>query len=238
MLQWYDGNVSGEWINFNAVNSIGGTTTGSAGVNSGTTGTGFEFFISDGVNFRIANLSGAAWAALVTAAGSGYVQATTTATAGTGNSTWTPIVGGSLGTFTVGTAGSGYTIPPLVLLPAPPAPGVAATAYATLSTGTVSAITIDIAGAGYLTAPPVTIIPSPWDPAFLAGSIKPAAATVALAGSGTVTAVLLNNFGQPLGAGPTITINGAGTSATVATVPASGSWVAAATARVFLQQMP
>ena len=174
--------------------------------------------VSDGFNVRIANTTDTAYAATVSAAGSGYVQSSTTVTAGTGNSVWVPIVGGALGTFTVGTAGSGYTIPPRVFIPYPPAPGVPATAYATLSTGTVSAVTIDQAGAGYLTAPPVLLIPDPADPST---NIVNAAATVALTGAGTLTAVLLSNFGEPLTTAPTLTVNGVGSSATATTVPAS-----------------
>src|SRR6266550_923163 len=86
-IQWYDGNVTGQWINFKAPGAFD------------------QKIRSDGVNFRVANLSDSAYGGIVSAAGSGYVQATTTITAGTGNSTWQPVIGGGL-TATIAAAGS------------------------------------------------------------------------------------------------------------------------------------
>lgn len=217
-IQWFDP-VQQMWINM--------TTLGAA----------FAMVVkSDGFNFRVANLSGAAYAATVGAAGTGYAQATTTITAGTGNSTWRAIVGGALGTFTIVAGGAGYSMPPNVFLPAPPSPGVAATATAALTSGAVSGITIRNAGAGYLTAPPVTIVPNPFDPNFLNGTItSQATATVALAGAGTLTAAQLVNFGQSLSAGPTLTVSGAGSSATALTTPLTASWVAPANDVITMQ---
>jgi hypothetical protein len=193
--------------------------------------------LSDGFNFRVMNLSASAYGATVTGAGSGYSQATATVTAGTGNSTWVPVIGGALGAFTVGAGGGVYTIPPIVVIPPPPYPGVQATAHATLTSNAVSAVTIDAAGAGYLVAPPITIVPCPWDPNYLAGLITSnATATVALTGSGTLTAVLLTNFGENLSSAPTLTVNG-GTSGTATPLPASGQWVAAAGMTVTMQQL-
>lgn len=203
------------------------------------TGPGAAFqqrITSDGFNWRVINLSAGAYAATVTGAGSGYASATTTVTAGTGSSTWVPVVGGALGTFTVTAGGAGYTLPPNVFIPAPPYPGVAATATAALSGGAVNAITIRTAGAGYLVAPPVVIVPNVFDPAYINGTITSnATATVALAGAGTLTAVLLTNFGVNLASAPTLTVSGAGSSATAETVPASGGWVAAANDVITLQ---
>jgi hypothetical protein len=65
------------------------------------------------------------------------------------------------------------------------------------------------------------IIPDSTDPAYLAGSIVNATATVVLTGSGTLTGLLLKNFGQPLTTAPTLTVNGVGTSATATTNPAT-----------------
>lgn len=178
--------------------------------------------ISDGVNWRVNNLSNAAYGGLVTAAGSGYAQASTTVTAATGNSTWQPIIGGALGAFTVVAGGAGYTEPPLVLIPPPPYPGIAATATSALTAGAVSSITIRTAGAGYLTAPPITILPVQNDPAYISGAITAnATATVVLTGAGTLTGLLLVNFGQLLTTAPTLTVNGAGTLATATTNPAA-----------------
>lgn len=173
---------------------------------------------SDGQNFRIANLTGCPVAAVVTAQGSGYAQSTTTVTAnGTGGSTWLPIIGGAISTsVTVGTAGSGYTIPPIVYFPAPPAPGVQATGYATLSTGTVSGITVTNQGAGYTVAPVPVILPSPFDPNI--ANIVPAAATTTISGNaGKLCAVLCTNPGTSV-AVPTLTVTGAGSSATATAV--------------------
>jgi hypothetical protein len=177
---------------------------------------------SDGFSWRVANLSDWWYGGIVTAAGTGYVQSSTTITAGTGNSTWVAIVGGALGTFTQVTAGSGYTKPPIVFIPTPPPPGVAATATAALGTGgaagTVASITIRTAGAGYLVAPPVILYSDPTDPST---AIVPATFTVALTGAGTVTAALLVNGGQLLTTAPTLTVNGVGSSATATTNPAT-----------------
>lgn len=198
---------------------------------------------SDGVNYRVVNLSDAAYGGLVTAAGSGYAQASTTVSPSAGNSTWTAVVGGALGTFTVNTglgmfAGSGFSMPPIVIIPSPPSPGVPATATAALTSGAVSSVTIRQAGAGYLTPPPIYLAPNPTDPAFLAGAVNlptpnPGLVTVALAGAGTLTAVLLNNFGAAQTTAPTLTVAGVGTGATATTNPATV--VAAANDVLFIQ---
>ncbi len=214
----YNDPVRQEWVNW--------TTVGS---------TFSQRVRSDGVNWRVNNLADAAYAGTVTAAGTSYVQASTTVTPGTGNSTWVPIVGGAVATGSVTASGKGFTIPPLVLIPDPPSPGVPATAVAVLSSGTVSSITVVNAGAGYLVAPVPTILPVQTDPAFLAGSITNATATLTLTGAGTLTAVLLGNFGQPLTTAPTLTVAGVGTTATVTTVPAAV--VAAANDTITLQPL-
>lgn len=191
---------------------------------------------SDGANWRVNNLSDAAYAATVTAAGSNYVQSSTVVTAGTGNSSWVPIVGGAVATGSITAAGHGYTLPPIVMIPPPPPPGVPATGIAVISSGSVTSITIINAGAGYPTAPVPTIVPDQTDPAFLSGAITSnATATLTLTGSGTLTAVLLGNFGQLLTTAPTLTVAGAGTLATVTTVPATV--VAAANDTITLQPL-
>ena len=119
--QWFDP-VTQQWINFFAIGTAWGT-----------------ILKSDGFNLRIANLTDTAYGGIITTPGTGYVQASTSITAGTGNSTWLPIVGGALGTFTVVNGGSGYSMPPQVFIPNPPPPGICATATAALSSGVVSA---------------------------------------------------------------------------------------------------
>ena len=70
-------------------------------------------------------------------------------------------------------AGAGFTVPPIVLIPSPtPAGingsvgGVPATAYATLSAGTVASVSLVNFGAGYAFAPTAVLIPSPYDTAL------------------------------------------------------------------------
>jgi hypothetical protein len=215
-IQWFDGNVTGQWINFAAPAA-------------------FSMMVrSDGVNFRVANLSTSAFTGIVTGAGTNYVQSTTTITAGTGNSTWIPVVGGAL-SATITTAGVGYTKPPLLFIPEPPFPGVCATAHTVLTSGAVSSVVFGQAGAGYLAAPICTVVPDPFDPALATGGITTAAViTLALTGAGTLTAALLVNFGAPLATAPTLTVSGVGTSATATTSPATV--VAAANMVVTLQR--
>ena len=175
--------------------------------------TGPEYIHSDGQNIRIANLTGCPIGAVVTAGGTNYVQASTTCTASAGGSTWQPIVGGALNTsVSIVAAGSGYTIPPVLLIPAPPSPGVQATAYAVISSGTVSAVTVTNQGAGYPTVPAITVLPDPYDPNY--GSVTNASLTAALTGSGAVTALLCTGNGAPQSSAPTLTIAGVGASAT------------------------
>jgi hypothetical protein len=172
---------------------------------------------SDGFTRRVANLTGCPVAAVVTNGGTGYVQASTTITASLGNSEWQAVVGGAVGTIVVSTAslgaGSGYSIAPDVFIPAPPSPGVQATAVATVSSGTISGISVVNAGAGYVTAPSITILPNPLDPNFEDGTVQNyGIATATLTGSGIIKAVLCTNPGTPVTACPSLTIGGAGAS--------------------------
>lgn len=181
---------------------------------------------SDGFAYRVANLTGCPTAAVVTNGGTaGYAQATTTVTPSTGNSQWQPVIGGQLSlTPTIVTVGSGYGMPPLVLCPFPPPPGIPASFTATISGGQLSAITTVNQGAGYPAAPALTILPNPFDPNFLAGGIVNATATVALvaasgsATAGKLTGLLCLNPGVSLAAAPTLTVTGAGNSATATAV--------------------
>lgn len=173
-----------------------------------------QYIQSDGFNARVANLTGCPVAAVVTNAGTGYVQATTTCVAGSGNSTWYPIVGGLVSVTTILNAGSGYGITPLVFIPAPPAPGVQATAYATLTSNTVSGITFINQGAGYTSAPVAAILPNPTDPNLGVSAIVNATVTLGTFGAGSIAAILCTNPGTSLTAAPSLTIAGAGASAT------------------------
>ncbi len=197
MLQWLDP-VSGQWSPIETARGHWG------------------FVNSDGNNYRVANLSGTVIGATITDAGSGYTSAPVV-TASAGGSTWKAIIGGAVGAVTVGTAGSGYGLAPLVLFDAPPAGGIQATGYATISSGAVSSITVTTAGAGYTVAPGITIVTNPLDPNLNVNPITPALATCVLAGSGTVTAVVPTYNGSALTSVPTLTFTGGGGSAAAAT---------------------
>lgn len=175
-------------------------------------------FWSDGYNIRIANLTGCPVAAVVTNAGSGYSQATTTCTSsGSGGSTWQPVVGGALSVTSVTVAGSGYGVPPVLLIPPPPSPGVQATGYCTITGGSVTGVTLNNVGAGYLSAPTPVIVPSPFDPNLNVGTIVQAQATLATVNAGSITAVLCTNSGNAVSSAPTLTISGTGGSNAAAT---------------------
>lgn len=201
--------------------------------------------ISDGFNYRVANLTSCPVGAVITNGGSAanYVQATTTVTPSTGNSKWQPIIGGQVSTTaTIDTAGSGYGMPPLCYIPAPPAPGLPAVFKAAITNGTVSSLTCIDQGAGYPTAPTITLLPNPYDPNFLAGaSITQATAHLTLvaasgsASAGKLTGLVCTNSGVSQATMPTLTIAGAGSSAAATVVPlwtATGMSITAAGATV------
>lgn len=174
---------------------------------------------SDGFNVRVANLTGCVVGATVTNGGTAYVAGSTTITPSTGNSTWAAVVGGAVATSggtSITAVGAGYGVAPLVFVDAPPAPGVQATAVANISGGTVTSLTWVNQGAGYTTAPNITILTNPADPNLLAGtSITAATAVASLTGSGNITAAILTNSGAPVASSMTLTVTGAGTTATV-----------------------
>lgn len=198
--------VTGTWVNF---------AVGDTGIQ----------VMSDGVNYRVANLTGAVLSTTITSAGSGYTAAPTV-TSSAGGSTYTAIVGGAVGSIAVVSGGgsavagsSSYTFTPRVVIDAPPSPGIAATAYATMSGGTVTAITVSVAGAGYTAVPTVTVVPDPREPN--AGGITAATATVTLSGAGTVTGLLIIYEGTPLGSAPTLTLSGNATATATINTTAS-----------------
>jgi hypothetical protein len=123
----------------------------------------------DGTNFRIVNISGTILGANITNGGTGYVQGDsftlTAPAAGTPSRTATGkmIIGGSL-TYTVTNGGTGYSNPVFVIQPphlCGGTPGACLPAYiasCTLTSGVISSPTGGFAGAGYVTAPTVTVI--------------------------------------------------------------------------------
>jgi hypothetical protein len=182
-IQQYDP-ITGTWVR------IGG----------GVTAGGVEYIYSDGVNYRIANQTGAAVGALLTTAGSGYTSAPIV-TASAGGSLWKTWIGGAVNTtVSVVSGGSGYTYPPIVFFSAPPpitsGGGIQATGYATISGGVVTAITVTNQGAGYPSAPMITLFNDPRE-----------TPNIAIAGSG----VTANTVTQGTGAAAVCTLTGAGT---------------------------
>jgi hypothetical protein len=172
-----------------------------------------EFVNSDGSNYRLINTIALPTSATVTTPGTGYTSAPIVSPSA-GSSVWRSVVGGAL-TLAIGTGGSGYQAVPIVLIDAPPAGGVQAVAYATLTAGVVTGLTLLNAGAGYTAPPNVYIVPSSTD---LSANIVNATATAALTGAGTVTAVLLQNPGMPITAVPTLSFTGGGGASAAATV--------------------
>ena len=208
LMQWYDP-VSLTWRNFNALSA------------------GLVFpFSSDGTNYRIMNVTGTVVGGVVTnggtsntakngfwAAGSNSttgVTATTTAGAGgiAGTAQFNVIVGGSISqTVTVAAGGSGYVMPPIVSFTPPPAGGLLPTAYATLTAGAVSSITVVDQGAGYTSAPTITLTAAFGDPGVGAAATVPLV-TSTTGGLGQAVAVTMANYGGGYATVPTVTCAG------------------------------
>lgn len=184
--------------------------------------------VSDGANVRVANLSGCVVGAVITNAGSGLtngIGGTVTATPSAGGSGWRVIVGGAVNTsVTLPTfKGANYTYPPAVLVSPPPPGGIPCTAKAVISGGALTSITVQNQGAGYSVVPTFTFVSDPKDPnnptyfPSTATPINPIlTATATLTGSGTVTALVVTDPGNPLTATPTFTFSPASTIAATA----------------------
>jgi hypothetical protein len=188
-------------------------------IGSGSTAAPIEYIYSDGVNYRLANQTGCAIGALLTNGGTGYTSAPTV-TASAGGSIWRAVVGGAVSTsVTVTNGGTNYTYPPIVVFSAPPAGGVQATGYCTLSGSAVSTVTVTDQGAGYSAAPTITFVNDPREGVNNVTQGYGAAATSVLTGAGTVTAVLCTDHGTGnQTALPTLTFAGGGGASAAATV--------------------
>ncbi len=188
-------------------------------IGSGLSGGSTKFINSDGGNWRISNQSGCIVGGIVTTAGAGYTTAPSV-TSNVGSPKITAILGGAVNTsITVVNGGSGYVYPPIVLFDAPNVSGsstygVQATGHATISGGAVTAITVDDQGAGYTNTPNIYLQNDPRDTAG-----NGATATCTLTGSGTVTALVVTDFGNAITstAVPTLTFSGTSTSGAAAT---------------------
>lgn len=187
-------------------------------IGGGGVGGSPEYIYSDGVNYRLANQTGAVVGALLTNGGTGYTSAPAVA-ASAGGSIWRAIVGGALSTtVTVTNGGSTYTYPPEVVISAPPPGGIQATGYCTLTSGAVSSVTIVNQGAGYTSPPTITFTNDPREGQNGVASGYNAAATGILTGAGTVTGLLCIDHG--LGgqtAIVTLTFSGGGGASAAAT---------------------
>ncbi len=213
LLEYFDP-FSGTWV---------------AGASAAWMAGGNQIVSSDGFNVRVANRTGCPVGGIVNAYGNSWVQASTTiAVTGGGGSTWSPVVGGQLtpaaATIVPASAGAGYGVAPLMFIPPPPPPsinpngvgGVQASGYCSIASGTVSGFTFTNPGAGYPTIPVGVIMPNPTDPNISTG-ITQATVAFSLTGSGSITGVFNTNPGAPLSTpnNITLTLSGAGTSATV-----------------------
>jgi hypothetical protein len=181
--------------------------------NVGDAGGRTKYVDSDGVNFRLANVTGCVVGATVTSGGQNYTSAPTVAVA-SGGATFAAILGPYVSSVTVTNGGSNYTYPPNVIIQAPSgagtAAGVQATAVSTISNGAVSTVTMIDQGAGYTFTPTINLVNDTRDTTG-----NGAAATPVLAGSGQVVALICTNHGTATGistAGvlPGITFSGGG----------------------------
>lgn len=211
-----------------------------------------DYFSTDGYNYRLFNQTGTILSAPITAAGSGGTNgigfaatgaAINFSAPGTGGALATGyvIVGGSVQAPTITQAGSGFLMPPLVVIDAPPPGGIQATATAALTAGGgIASITMANVGAGYAASPNFYLIPqSPYYQGGPSGGVVAAGipspglvfpanavpgnqntsptgaqlTSAALTGSGTVTGLVMINNGTSYTGTPTATITGV-TSAT------------------------
>lgn len=172
--------------------------------------------LSDGVNYRVINLSGTISGASVTNKGSNYVQASTTcafaAPVSGITATGVAIVGGDL-TIAITAGGAGYTNP--VVYIDPPwvngqNPVGALPAYATvgLTLGAISSVTLGFSGAGYVGVPNVYVADPTGTGAILTASIG-------VTNAAKINGILMTNIGSGYDGThiPAVTIGGAGASA-------------------------
>lgn len=216
-----------------------------------------DFVAADGVNYRFRNTTGIVTATAITGAGSagtngigtvatGVNVAVTAAPAGGQTAVIVPIVGGSVAAPTITQAGSGFLVPPLIVIDPPPLGGIQATAVASInSSGAITAITMVTVGAGYAATPNFWIIPQTnqyvGGPAVgvAAGAIPPSGlvfptnaapgnqntsptgaqlTSIALTGSGTLTGLKVINPGAGYTSSPTLVVSGMTAATATATV--------------------
>ena len=209
-----------------------------------------DWISADGYNLRIHNTTGVVSSNTISNAGSGMtngIGATATGVSiawGVSNTTGYPtatgyvIIGGTVAAPTVTQAGSGFLVPPAIVIDPPPPGGIQASAIAVMTaagSSGIASITMVNAGAGYVTTPNFYVIPQPAlyqggpSGSFAAGGIPapglvfPANAvpgnqntssvgaqltSVALTGSGTLTGVHMVNSGGGYTGAPSVTFTG------------------------------
>lgn len=206
------------------------------------------YLSADGYNYRARNFYGAA--SLTTISNAGAATATNgigsaingvsaavaaSDTAGGATITLQTIVGGSVASPTITQAGSGFLVPPLVVIDPPPVGGIQATAYAVLTAGGgISAITMVTVGAGYAATPTFYLIPQP---AVYQGAPTLGSAAGAIPAPGLVypsNAVVGNQNTSATGAQLTsIALTGSGTLTGLVVVNAGGGYTTASPAVTF-----
>lgn len=185
-------------------------------------------FITDGYNYRIINLSGCVVGGVITTlgtsnaakigiwpTGSSSVAGVTATVAAPANAptvtaAMNVIVGGAVSqTVTVTAGGSGYVMPPVLTFSPPAAGGLLATGYAVVTAGAVSSVVMTNQGAGYASAPTVTVTASYGDPgvnAVITAALVPSTGTTI--GYGQTVAVTMASYGGGYATVPTITVAG------------------------------
>ncbi len=199
-----------------APTTVGGVTVTAPG--SGYTFAGVWFTGGgggSGVAATATIVGGAVTSIVLTSAGSGYTTAPSVQVFGNGSgalatAALTPsgvsagsVVSTTVASITVVGGGSGYTQVGVSIVGGG---GSGATATATLSSGSISEITMETAGSGYISTPSVVI----------AGDGANASATAVLTSSATVPGVAVVNGGSNFTSVPTLTITGGGGSGATA----------------------
>jgi hypothetical protein len=234
--------ISSDGTNFRVINSTGCpvgaviTAAGSGGVN------GFYGFNASGGPINAQGVSVPPGAAMTIQNGvitSGNTVFTITPVTTTGSS-WNAIIGGGINTTisfagtvyqnqafggtglaSVGSGGTLYTKPPLILFSPPPNQGsqpyILPTAVCTISGGAVNSVTVVNQGAGLLGLPQITVIPQPGDTTGAGAVLGWLVGNSGQVGSGTLMAMWPVFPGTPGTAPTTFTFGGTGNPAPTVT---------------------